>query len=772
MSCLIIVDEPSLKEIVESNLYQSRHFEAGEALAHAISGDTSIAAISPRVIPIWRRGNIYLLQSRVETGYLIFDSAIFESLPDEAVKDGRLDDMLLVFQRVCRFTLKEWNRLSFSFSEIWSAKTNCGVVFPFPKSKRSDYRVSLKKGELSERLSTRHGSRQMFAFAAGEKDVSSTTVDQERAYRRLLEELTAVRTSVDAAIRVAESQRSDIGFHPLVLTNVNPNRFVFQAYKDWMPRLTIQQRQFVESTQESPQRVEGPAGTGKTLCLLLRSYFLCKRAEELGEEFRVLLVAHSDATRDSTATILEGFGAPQYNSRKRADALQSIELCTLQEWCAQLLGTREISSAQYLDQDALQAKELRKLIIKDVVTKRRLDDRQSLDYLTTEFQEFFENENSEYIAELLQHEIGVMIKGRASENLEAYLNLPSLTYCLPTKSPSDRRFVYSLYIQYQADLNLQGVYDTDDIVLSALGRLDTPIWRRRRAIEGFDAVVIDETHLFNFNELAVFHHLVRNPERPRIVFSIDRSQAPGERGITGRLIREVLTQSATEEELETRTRVVFRCAPNVLKLAEAITHSATTLFTTFENPLLNATSVITASDEEMAGEAIYWKCSNDELMAKFSVTRAVAIKNLLKCPASEVLVVAAVDSLLPILRQAFTNRNEKHLEILQRGDTETVRRGAKENAFIVSHPDYVGGLEFKAVLIVGVDEGRVPPSDGAVRIESKHFVEFKACNRMYVAISRARLLVEMLYSAERGQSSLLRYALATSVITEKVCPGV
>jgi len=127
---------------------------------------------------------------------------------------------------------------------------------------------------------------------------------------------------------------------------------------------------------------------------------------------------------------------------------------------------------------------------------------------------------------------------------------------------------------------------------------------------------------------------------------------------------------------------------------------------------------------------------------------------------------------LPILRQAFTNRNEKHLEILQRGDTETVRRGAKENAFIVSHPDYVGGLEFKAVLIVGVDEGRVPPSDGAVRIESKHFVEFKACNRMYVAISRARLLVEMLYSAERGQSSLLRYALATSVITEKVCPGV
>ena len=32
------------------------------------------------------------------------------------------------------------------------------------------------------------------------------------------------------------------------------------------------------------------------------------------------------------------------------------------------------------------------------------------------------------------------------------------------------------------------------------------------------------------------------------------------------------------------------------------------------------------------------------------------------------------------------------------------------NKYILGGIDYVGGLEFEAVVIIGVDEGRVPPS--------------------------------------------------------------
>jgi hypothetical protein len=359
-----------------------------------------------------------------------------------------------------------------------------------------------------------------------------------------------------------------------------------------------------------------------------------------------------------------------------------------------------------------------------------------------------------------------MIKGRASENLETYLKLPFLEYCLPTTNSNDKRFVFSLYNEYQKELNQSGVFDTDDIVLSTLGRLNTPIWRRRRLFEGFDAVVIDETHLFNFNELSVFHHIVRDVHNPRIIFSIDRSQAPGERGITTKLVREILTQS-DEETADTRTSVVFRSSPGIVRLAEAVTSAGATLFTTFENPLLDTSSVISATDDELASEPVYWTCRNDAEMCGFAVRRAEEIRKVLRCPPSDVLLVATTKRLVSLMAAAVDAEGKQHVEILHRGDLERVRQGEKYGAYIVSHPDFVGGLEFKAVLIVGVDEGRLPPSEGVIREESKHFVDFKACNRLYVAISRARLVVELFRSAERGTSSILQHARAVGAVVQR-----
>ena len=450
--------------------------------------------------------------------------------------------------------------------------------------------------------------------------------------------------------------------------------------------------------------------------------------------------------------------------RSRDVYSQSIEVFTLQEWCGKLLGDKEVSNAQYLDQDALKAKETRKEFIKDIVANTRAKDPRAFSYLSDVCKEFFEKENIDYIAEMMQHEIGVMIKGRASENLETYLDLPPLAYGLPAKTENDRRFVFSLYKQYQTTLNEYGAFDTDDIVLTALGNLDTPIWRRRRATEGYDAVVIDETHLFNLNELSVFHFIVRDPQTPRIIFSIDRSQAPGERGITTKMVKEILAGSP-DGEAETRTNVVFRCAPEIVKLAEAITSSGATLFTTFENPLLDVFSVLLATDEADARTPFYWECLNDGEMCKYAVRRVRELCNELKCRESDIVIIAMTDGLLPLMREALQAAGMKFVEILRRGDLETVRRGQKEGAVFVSHPDYVGGLEFKAVLIAGVDEGRVPPDEMAVKTEARHFLEFKACNRMYVAISRARLRVELFFSKERGRSKLLEHAISVEAIT-------
>ena len=137
------------------------------------------------------------------------------------------------------------------------------------------------------------------------------------------------------------------------------------------------------------------------------------------------------------------------------------------------------------------------------------------------------------MAQMFQHEISVVIKGRANENLDQYRALPRLAYGLPLTNPADRGFVFLVFKRYQEKLGATAQFDTDDIALTAIGQLDTPIWRRRRTTEGFDAIFVDETHLFNMNELSVFHFLTKRDGPYSIAYSVDRSQALGDRGWGG-----------------------------------------------------------------------------------------------------------------------------------------------------------------------------------------------------------------------------------------------
>lgn len=77
--------------------------------------------------------------------------------------------------------------------------------------------------------------------------------------------------------------------------------------------------------------------------------------------------------------------------------------------------------------------------------------------------------------------------------------------------------MFVIFNNYQHSLEMVGQYDSDDITLSALGQINTPIWSRRRSREGYDACFIDETHLFNINELSIFHYINKPEEQNNII---------------------------------------------------------------------------------------------------------------------------------------------------------------------------------------------------------------------------------------------------------------
>jgi hypothetical protein len=186
---------------------------------------------------------------------------------------------------------------------------------------------------------------------------------------------------------------------------------------------------------------------------------------------------------------------------------------------------------ELIDKDAQDSKELQKMYIEESVTRARSGDFKSYaPHLSEKFRIFFEENTDASIAALFQHEIAVQIKGRAGSSFDAYKKCPPLKYGLPVCNDADKGFVYWIYRSYEDSLRTAGQFDTDDVVISAIGQLDTPIWRRRRGIEGFDFICIDETHLFNVNEIQVFHFLTKQEGTAPISFAVDRAQAVGDRG--------------------------------------------------------------------------------------------------------------------------------------------------------------------------------------------------------------------------------------------------
>jgi len=108
--------------------------------------------------------------------------------------------------------------------------------------------------------------------------------------------------------------------------------------------------------------------------------------------------------------------------------------------------------------------------------------------------------------------------------------------------------------------------------------------------------------------------------------------------------------------------------------------------------------------------------------------------------------------------KSFVTAERKQTEIIRsRGDFGAVQNARHGNKFILSAPEFIGGLEFSGVVLVGVDGGRVPPSSSGAG-ESQAFLNYAAHQRLYVAITRAKYQVMILGNRARGLSSTLQSA--------------
>lgn len=684
---------------------------------------------------------------------VLFDLATFNGFSDEY--DDRT--VINIFQKTIKYAIRYFEDLPLASCDRELPNSNVTVIYPNPFVATHDVQKIALERNIDKYKNKGCDYLVVHDFGTeGKTKLSYTSLN--KAY----DEIRTINFAT-LADSIACPVANIRGFSSIELQSNDTKLDAHIGYDTWLENyLTDVQRKFVVSDGIGTERIEGAAGTGKTLCLILRSIYLLKKHIDINDEFHLIFFTHSLSTKERIIDIFRS-NWEDYELCEEIDGnrpLQSIKVTTLQEWSAEHLGTNSISENEYLDKDAENSKILQIYYIEEAYKKIKNDlwDNTFDTLCSDEFKKFVSYTSEESFLELLRQEIAVLIKGRASGDYEKYKNITRPKYSLPLKEDADYKFVYMIYKNYQSSLEKVGQYDSDDIILTALGQVCTPIWNRRRLHEGYDVCIIDETHLFNINELSIFHYVnkqidVENGSTTQnIIFAIDKSQAIGDWGIDDVSVINALNEGGNTSESKFNT--VFRCAPDIVNLAYNILASGATVFTTFENPMQNTSFSFTAKDEEKTRIPEYTLLCDDVAAIINGVEWAEKYSSENKISKDNILIIGTNDSLVNQI-MGYLKKLHKPYECLQsRSDESAMKKAHDGNKFVISQIDYVGGLEFDAVVIIGVDGGRVPPSNTGEG-DAYHVISYAWHSRMYVAVTRARYAVAMYGDMSRGISNLL-----------------
>lgn len=761
----ILFEKSAVELLISSRFLQTSEYTEGMNFARVIRGEESKLGNLPRIS--YQRDNegCYFIGSEPTKTFLVVDlerSGLFQNVT--------LEETVNIVQKLFRFSVKYWsNQGGFTSSEKILAETNKAVVFPFPYStKNRDFRVVIERDPDSERMANRGMKQLLLVYKSGiEGAPNYVETPSIKNFRSAVENLQTVINNAKEEIKEKENAISpdEVDNRPADFYEfsglINSNGGTpFMPFEKWERYLTDSQKDFIfRESNSSPMRIQGPAGTGKTLSLILRAIYLLREAEKKKQDCKIIFFAHSKATQSSVKNIFNLISQFKWHGRESGQS-QTIDITTLHEYCIDNLLMSKLTDNEILERDALDSKNLQYYAVYEAYEKVMGKSYSTFKpLLSNALKNVLENSpNKSVICGLLQHEFSIMIKGKSGGDPEKYIKTESLSAGLKTESEDDKKFIWLMYDEYQKHFEMIQQYDTDDIVLSAISSLDNPIWRRRRKQEGYDFIFIDETHLFNQNELMVFHYLTRHTEVLPIIFSIDISQAMGDQGLEEDdfLKSYVNGNNMYKKEYE----IVFRCSPQITDLAVSITSSGSNLFGNFKNPYTSSKSAFTVQEEAYCKKPEYILKHSENEMIEIALEHAEKMRIAMKCPQSEIVIISFSDILYQELKRRAVGT--KYVELTKRGDLEAKQLADKSASFLFSLPEYVGGLEFYGVILLGVDRARVPPmSNNDV---SQNYLIYTAYNQLYVSVTRAKYRVEIFGAKEFGESACLDYALAKGTL--------
>jgi hypothetical protein len=515
------------------------------------------------------------------------------------------------------------------------------------------------------------------------------------------------------------------------------------SVKDWYEsKLTRQQRAFVDFPLTQSVKMRGPAGTGKTVALIIKFMMEIYARLDSMRPFRYAFITHSTATVDLVQAIIFALDERHIFSPDAKD--QRFVVTTLLDLANESIAY-DLHDLAPLSTDGREGRILQMEVIQSLVR----DYRNSVwitkrVHCSDEFKAGIEAELGSRLAKLfsweLMNEFACVLDAEgvrdARDRRERYIKEQRRNWMMRLETREERLVVLDLYTAFRDQLREMMVVGVDQMISDYLGYLDSFRWDAIRHKQGYDAIFVDELHLFNRQERMVFHHLMRDQKaQPVVLMAYDAKQSPRDtfmRLPTHEIQQQGFWQGAKLGNIEQIDLVdVFRYTPEIAEFLHFIDQQFPAVDLEEEWLPYNGKSQLEHGPRPILVEVP----GNQE---QYDVVFPRAIEAARRLGEGRRVAVLCLNFETFELLLGVGRYQENFVAVQSREQLSDIRYARKR--FIFSMPEYVAGLQFNVVFLL--DANKV---EGVSLGERRRFI-----SNLYLAASRAERWVEIYARRDLG----------------------
>lgn len=597
-------------------------------------------------------------------------------------------------------------------------------------------------GRIVLEISQAAGQR-VFAFLLDRKGVRDLATFQPNA-----ELLKGALDGVATAL-VTPEPTGVLGNQVSLGGEVVARRSASYSLDDWYAaRLTAAQRRFVDHPLTGSVRLVGPAGSGKTVALVVKCLRELHAANKnSAAEKRFLFLTHASSTATGIENLALGMD-PDNSIELLASDRPQLTITTLYA-LANAQMRYDLDDLAPVSLDGHEGKSFQADVLNDVIEEYKRGDwvvyksacsKPFVSYMESECsspeRRFFLWEMLNEFACVLDAE-GVR---KGTDRREQYLGEKRKAWMMLLSSREERQVVLSLYDNFRTWLRKEKAIGSDQMIADFLNHLDSFRWEATREQEGYDAVFVDELHLFNRQERMVFRHLLKNADtQPAVFMAYDAKQSPRDTFLglpsAGSEKYDYWRDARLGKVDKIELVDVFRYTPQIAQALVAIDQSFPGQDLDDDWPAYKGIAKTDDGPKPIV-------CELKSPVATYTVVFRRAAELQRRLPKGKRVAVLCASNELFNRYVEFSDLKTTFHAITSRDEVSSIPTSVRK--FVFSMPEFVAGLQFDTVLLIDVNKGEVP--DGPYSAAALR----KFVSQVYLGASRAERRLELYASAAHG----------------------